>query len=487
MANIESTVALSLLVHGEAVRFNRGESKSDDFNFKYLRGKEGIYPYVSSQCFKKYWRESLPGPYSPISRPKKEKNHAFTAGNPILYVDDDLFGYMRAGADDNSQTNQPNADESLVDQEDEQIVSLVLSSEEVIDPTALLSLFKAKTKKADKFYTELYKLMPDEQRVEYDNAGPRDEPGETLLNAMLDVMNRAISEPETHGFKLSVKEKNIQKEENKSLSQMVRERYQQDFKGALTKKPPTTKRTAPIRMHALVAFSNIRMAKDYQIFARDTALNGENSVLNPKPVGIYSGWMKTRILIEGQRIGKFYIGKKNCEITQELLTELGENAPEVRPEVDYYSPEMKQVGRACLTDDERISRLQHAIDALANIGNARGPASGALHDGSLRPKGFIGAFMRCADSPFDSVWQGTDGAPFLDERRLCDMLIDWEDLFASQQIYIGYPIELNQTAEDFQKTLDESTILKPARNAGFSFLVKTPRQALMQMKHDVAS
>src|SRR5579883_965303 len=99
------TVAITLLVHGEAVRFNRGQSRGDDFDFKYLRGRDGtVYPYVSSQCYKRYWRESLEGPASPITRAKgaagKEKNQAYTAGNPIVYVDDDLFGYMIAGASD---------------------------------------------------------------------------------------------------------------------------------------------------------------------------------------------------------------------------------------------------------------------------------------------------------------------------------------------------------------------------------------------------
>ena len=106
------TVAMSLLVHGEAVRFNRGQSRGDDFDFKYMKGRDGReYPYVSSQCYKKYWRESLPGAFSPIIREKdaggKEKNQAYTSGNPIEYLDDDLFGYMIAGA---TEAEEDNAD-----------------------------------------------------------------------------------------------------------------------------------------------------------------------------------------------------------------------------------------------------------------------------------------------------------------------------------------------------------------------------------------
>jgi len=89
---------MSILIHGEAVRFNRGKSRTDDFDFKYLRGYDGkVFPYVSSQCFKKYWREALTSLPSPVIR--QGRNQAFTLGDPVNFVDDDLFGYMVAGAD----------------------------------------------------------------------------------------------------------------------------------------------------------------------------------------------------------------------------------------------------------------------------------------------------------------------------------------------------------------------------------------------------
>lgn len=64
---------------------------------KKVKAKDGYYPYVSAQAVRYWIRESLsrfPGwKASPIFR---EGKIAYTDANPILYADDDLFGYMRA-------------------------------------------------------------------------------------------------------------------------------------------------------------------------------------------------------------------------------------------------------------------------------------------------------------------------------------------------------------------------------------------------------
>lgn len=63
------------------------------------RGEKGyeVYPYVSAQAFRHWWRYTLEQRcgwnISPIERQKKI---AFTAANPFKYDDDDVFGYMRA-------------------------------------------------------------------------------------------------------------------------------------------------------------------------------------------------------------------------------------------------------------------------------------------------------------------------------------------------------------------------------------------------------
>lgn len=64
---------------------------------KKIRAKDGVYPYVSAQAVRFWVRESveaMPGwKGSPIFR---EGKIAYTDANPIEYIDDDLFGYMRA-------------------------------------------------------------------------------------------------------------------------------------------------------------------------------------------------------------------------------------------------------------------------------------------------------------------------------------------------------------------------------------------------------
>src|SRR2546425_11207195 len=67
---------------------------------KFVRSRNGAYPYVSAQAFRYWLRETVRGSApgwqaAPIFR---EQKIAYTDGNPIEYWDDDLFGYMRAAS-----------------------------------------------------------------------------------------------------------------------------------------------------------------------------------------------------------------------------------------------------------------------------------------------------------------------------------------------------------------------------------------------------
>ncbi len=74
-----------------------GDRTDNIVRVKSIRKGRKVYPYVSGQALRYWWRETLESKFnwemSPIIR---EKKIAFTSANPIDYPDDDMFGYMRA-------------------------------------------------------------------------------------------------------------------------------------------------------------------------------------------------------------------------------------------------------------------------------------------------------------------------------------------------------------------------------------------------------
>ena len=81
---------------------------------KVIRTREGAYPYVSAQAFRYWLRMTLQGAglgwqAAPIYR---EEKVAYTDANPIIWWDDDLFGYMRAPSTKASARAKREADES---------------------------------------------------------------------------------------------------------------------------------------------------------------------------------------------------------------------------------------------------------------------------------------------------------------------------------------------------------------------------------------
>lgn len=477
-------IAMSVLVHGEAVRFNRGKSSRDDFDFKYLRGADGKpYPYVSSQCYKKHWREALSSPPSPIHRGKSSagsgENQAYTDGNPILYADDDLFGYMVAGAEDSGEEGivASAETEGQVALVEPRVAALLFDVDDLKDVNTLIARLRNPHDNLSRFIVE---HMKPEVQAALETFAETQVVSDDLREGIVNALNDCLQERELHSDsrfpqpRLAKNKKTALGTSDTELAKVVeinRDLLQSAFKKEIEekKKRDTTRRTAPIRMHALVAFSGIKTAKDWQIFARDVASTGRNAVINPSVVGIYSGWLKTRVIIETQRIGKFYIGR-NMDILEGQVRDL-----KPQSEANPYMRGQEQMRYVLLSMEKREERLREAIRALADIGNGRGPASGALHDGSLRPRAFIAAQMNCADSPFDSVWEGTSGMPYLNLPRLRTVLADWDDLFASRVLYIGLPLEIadiESTKQDIESAL---------KGSGFTLNINTPRKALLQL------
>jgi len=81
---------------------------------KLIKTKEGAYPYVSAQAFRYWLRTTLENAalgwqVAPVYR---EEKIAYTDANPMLYWDDDLFGYMRAPSKKESAKTKREADTS---------------------------------------------------------------------------------------------------------------------------------------------------------------------------------------------------------------------------------------------------------------------------------------------------------------------------------------------------------------------------------------
>ena len=74
-----------------------GQATENAIVVKTVQKDNEVYPYVSGQAFRNWWRTTLGEEFdwnlSPITR---EKKIAFTATNPVEFDDDDVFGYMKA-------------------------------------------------------------------------------------------------------------------------------------------------------------------------------------------------------------------------------------------------------------------------------------------------------------------------------------------------------------------------------------------------------
>lgn len=102
MANPVLTGAVLIEANGAALNNagqDEGRRAENAIVVKQIRIGRLRYPYVSGQAWRRWWREVLyadfgwtPSPLTVISKPQQ----AFTAGNPIHFEEDDLFGYMAA-------------------------------------------------------------------------------------------------------------------------------------------------------------------------------------------------------------------------------------------------------------------------------------------------------------------------------------------------------------------------------------------------------
>lgn len=91
-----------------------GEREDNTVGVKLIKTKEGAYPYVSAQAFRYWLRTTLEArlPDWKVAPIYREEKVAYTDANPILFWDDDLFGYMRAPSKRETAKAQRAADTS---------------------------------------------------------------------------------------------------------------------------------------------------------------------------------------------------------------------------------------------------------------------------------------------------------------------------------------------------------------------------------------
>lgn len=88
----------------EAGAPNNGKGEDTTARVKIARVRGQRYPYISAQAARRWTRDgmielgSLPSPVERVGKAQGKAQKANTAADPVRYADDDLFGYMRAGA-----------------------------------------------------------------------------------------------------------------------------------------------------------------------------------------------------------------------------------------------------------------------------------------------------------------------------------------------------------------------------------------------------
>lgn len=91
-----------LAVEAGAPNNGKGEETTARVKFARIRGRR--YPYISAQAARRWVRDglielgALPSPVVRVGKAQGKAQKATTEADPVRYVDDDLFGYMRAGA-----------------------------------------------------------------------------------------------------------------------------------------------------------------------------------------------------------------------------------------------------------------------------------------------------------------------------------------------------------------------------------------------------
>ncbi|MEU6241588.1 type I-B CRISPR-associated protein Cas7/Cst2/DevR [Streptomyces sp. NPDC047024] len=97
-------LAGKLVLAVEAGAPNNGKGEETRARVKFARVRGRTYPYISAQAVRRWVRDGMtelgsqPSPVTRVGKAQGKAQKANTEADPVRYADDDLFGYMKAGA-----------------------------------------------------------------------------------------------------------------------------------------------------------------------------------------------------------------------------------------------------------------------------------------------------------------------------------------------------------------------------------------------------
>jgi CRISPR-associated protein Cst2 len=333
------------------------------------------YAVVAGQAWRYWWRESLGlngWELSPITRDEKV---AYTDVNPLTYVDDDIFGYMRA------------LNENVKDLLDEIEKELKEHKKADIDK---LSKEKNKIKKE-----ELSNKLQNDVR-------------EAILKESK-IVDRAKAQNIDIEIIIAIVSKNILKKTTKA----------DDYKIDMS-----VTRISPLKNSILTSVTPIKLINEFSTMARQ-----EGDAV-PYEKQAYSTVLKGMFSLDLDQVGTFTktnrSGYKN--ITDITFNQIIKNGgSEVS---DLINPNIQ---RARLNNDIRIQRVKDTILALKTIA---GGAKRTTNYASVKPDFIVLAVLKGGNNIFDNIAAEEDGRATLSLKALEEAIKDNKDYFRSD-VFIG--------------------------------------------------
>lgn len=367
--NPSKGLAITYLVRLSIASPSGGRSEIENLNvIKKIREGFLDFPYASSQAMKRALRDTLKGLGFPIS-PVINSSPARTAGNPVKYIDDDLFGYM-----DPSSKKEVKVEEDSEDTEAEGSGGV----ESVTPPITKDMIDKLKPKKVKEKIEKYFTEHPTKESIAFSE----------------------LANLELTGKEIKSIEKSVTKDDAAIFQKML-----QNLNGV---------RKAVISMTPLLSLSAFDDSVDFG--ANMMGLKGGVSPM-PYETEVHRGWYRITLYIDLDRIGTGdgfikkleKIGEEKSNIIEiisqkdkddkgidfDFIHKSGEKFIAIKKE---YSP---------IESNAKYCRAKALLDAIRFLAPS-GRSSNWLID--LTPKLMVAAYVKGARTPFLET-------PLLDETQ----------------------------------------------------------------------